>query len=151
MTSSRLDKAGAIISILCIIHCAAMPLILLFLPALSTVFIQDEGVTHRILFVMVVLVAAFSFIPGYRLHRKPKPLLFFAAGIIGLAVATFLAHDGAVFIESLTHHGHDHDHTDIHAWESVIAIPSSILIVLAHYYNHRSCQHKCSEHHHLDG
>jgi hypothetical protein len=130
--SSRLDKVGMAVSTLCIVHCLAAPVMLFFLPAVATALISEEAVVHQTLYGLILVVALFSFIPGYRLHKKLKPLLLFGGGVVGLAFATFLAHDIA------------------HVLEPIVAIPSSALIVAAHYYNHKSCKHACGEHTHIN-
>ena len=130
--SSRLDKVGMAVSALCIIHCLAAPVILFFVPAVATAIISEEAIVHQTLYGLIMIVALFSFIPGYRLHKKLLPLLLFGVGIAGLAFATFLAHGIA------------------HTLEPITAIPSSALIVAAHYFNHRSCQHACGEHTHIN-
>jgi hypothetical protein len=132
--SGHLDRVGMAVSVICIIHCIAAPIVLFFLPAVATALISEESIVHQTLYGLIMVVALFSFIPGYRLHKKRLPLVLFGAGIAGLFFATFLVHD----ISGLGH-----------AWESIFAIPSSAFIVAAHYFNHRSCN-ACGEHVHIN-
>jgi hypothetical protein len=128
----NLDYVGIAMSVLCIVHCVAGPLILFFLPAFATAFLTEEVFVHQVLFGLIILVAIFSFIPGYRLHKQRLPLGLFGAGLILLAFATFFAHDIS------------------HELEPAFAIIGSLFIVSAHYFNHKSCHHSCGEHTHIE-
>jgi len=130
--NGRYDRIGIVMSILCILHCAAAPILLFFLPAVATAFLSEEAFVHRTLYGLILLVAVFSFIPGYRIHKRLKPFAFFFIGLGCLTFATFFAHDIS------------------HALEPVFAIVGSIFIVSAHYFNHKSCQHSCGEHTHIE-
>jgi chromate transport protein ChrA len=123
------DTVGIILSILCIIHCVALPIIILLLPAIATAFIPDECWVHNILFFLIITVAVLAFVPGYRFHRRTKPLCWLACGVSILFFATFFAHD-------LGHH-----------FEPILAIVGSLCIITAHYLNHKSCKH-CEKHQH---
>lgn len=124
------DITGMFLSGLCVIHCLALPLIVIFLPAITTAFIPDEGLVHGILFFLIIGVAGLAFIPGYRFHRKFQPLIWLSGGLMLLTFATFFAHDFG------------------HYLEPIFAIPGSICIIMAHYLNHKSCKHMCGEHQH---
>jgi hypothetical protein len=122
------DKIGAAISSLCLVHCLLIPVAVLFLPALSTYLPASEDKTHSILLGLVVVAAAFSFIPGYRVHRHPLPFFISAAGI-GLLILS------GAFIHDLL--GHDR--------EAPISVIGSLLIISAHWVNHSKCK-SCTSH-----
>jgi uncharacterized membrane protein YdjX (TVP38/TMEM64 family) len=125
------DTAGILVSILCIIHCVALPLLVIFLPALSTAFLPEEALVHKVLFCMIIAVAALAFVPGYTFHKQIKPLFWLAVGLLLLIFATFFAH------ELLGHQS-----------EPILAISGSLAVITAHYLNHKSCKHKCNSHQH---
>lgn len=129
--TEKFDKLGIFFSILCVIHCALAPMILFFIPAFSTLWATDEDNLHQILYGLILLTAVLAFIPGYRIHRKLKPLTLFIFGFCVLTVATFYVHEIN------------------HEYESYTAILGSIFLVGAHYQNHKSCKH-CHEHQHID-
>lgn len=128
----KADKIGTGLSLLCVLHCTAVPLLLLLAPTAATHFLPDDDLTHQLLICGVVISALFAFLPGYRLHRQRSPLLAFGMGFVILAFATFGLHA-----------------LDYHWLESPIAIFGSLWIILAHYLNHKACGAKhCEEHCH---
>lgn len=128
------DLVGATVSGLCIIHCIALPICLLLLPALGAYTEALDGHTHNILLVLVVGAAGLSFIPGYRVHKHAMPAALAIAGILALCFAAYLSHHG---------HGSCADHHN--SWEPYVAITGSSLLILAHWVNHTKCK-KCTEH-----
>ncbi len=82
------DWAGMVASIACAIHCAAMPLVLAYLPALGLGWLADEGF-HRWMAVICFGLAAFAFVPGWRKHGNLTPAIWGAAGVIMLMAAAF--------------------------------------------------------------
>lgn len=124
------DFVGALTSFLCIIHCVSLPLLIVFVPSMASYF-SDEGVAHYMLYSVAIVAALLSIAPGYRMHLKKAPLIWLGAGLASLGLATF-AHD---------YLGHD--------YEPFIAVFGSLLIIRAHYLNHKLCHH-CHEHNHGD-
>ena len=129
MGRTKWDLVGAFISSLCVVHCIALPLLVLMAPAIGTFFFAGEGITHVVLFGLVLAAAGMSFIPGYKVHKHAAPLGFSLSGIAFLAGATFLAHDW------LGHH-----------WEPLLAICGSAQLIFAHWLNHIKCK-SCTDHH----
>ena len=79
--SERLDRAGAMASLLCAIHCAVMPLIVTLLPLLGLGFLADERVEWGLLLLSAALGTT-SLCLGYRQHRSQRALQ-----ILGVALA----------------------------------------------------------------
>ena len=71
------DRWGMLASTLCLLHCAATPVIALALPAAAA----NEGLTHGVLGFAVVLFALLAFVPGVRMHGKRRVLALGGAGI----------------------------------------------------------------------
>lgn len=122
-TKSNWDRIGIGVSGLCLIHCLFLPALILIVPAIGTLFVDD--MTHVILYSMIVVSAVASFIPGYQLHRQFLPIICAVIGFLFISFATFLAHPWLG-----------------HKWEAPIAICGSSVLILAHWLNHRS-KHQC--------
>lgn len=81
------DLVGIVASIGCAIHCAAMPFIFSYLPALGLSFLADESF-HKVMALACFLIAIFAFIPGLRKHGNWFPV---SIGAGGLSLITFAA------------------------------------------------------------
>ena len=132
MRKIRWDAIGAFVSGLCLVHCIAIPILLLTVPAVSTFLPLGQGLAHGVLFFLVCAAALMAFIPGYRTHKHLHPLMLSIAGITTLAFATFFVHSWLG-----------------HIWEPPIAVCGSLLLIAAHWLNHSKCQscthHSCSD------
>lgn len=82
------DWAGMVASIGCAIHCAAMPLVLAYLPTFGLGWLAGEGF-HRWMAVVCFLFAAAAFVPGWRKHRSFLPAVWAAMGLALLTMAAF--------------------------------------------------------------
>lgn len=82
------DWAGMTASIGCAIHCAAMPMVLAYLPAFGLTWLADEGF-HRWMAAICFALAAAAFVPGWRRHGSLAPAMWGAAGVLLLATAAF--------------------------------------------------------------
>ena len=87
------DWAGMIASIGCAIHCAAMPMVLAYLPALGLGWLAGEDF-HRWMAVLCFALAASAFVPGWRKHRSFVPVMWGAAGLLLLSTAAFALEEG---------------------------------------------------------
>ena len=117
-----LDRLGATGSMLCAIHCAALPLVLAIAPAIGAGFASESFEIGFIAF--ACLLGLTSLVIGYREHRVGRALLFLLPGIALLW--------SAVLIEPL------HENLIAHA----IAMASGgTLIATAHILNLRLLHH----------
>lgn len=82
------DWAGMIASIGCAIHCAAMPLVLAYLPALGLSWLADE-VFHKWMAAICFGLAAVAFVPGWRRHGSFLPAVWGTAGLLLLTTSAF--------------------------------------------------------------
>ncbi len=87
--STRGDLWGQALSLICLVHCIATPLVLMLAPALAGFM----GSWHPLLLVGVVATAAWAFIPGYRYHRNAAVLLLALGGVALLATGVTFFHD----------------------------------------------------------
>ena len=80
----NLDKAGAVLSVACALHCVLMPLGIGLLASSGLHWIADTRVEYTIL-ASTVVVACFSLITAYRQrHRKRRCLAMFLLGLSGI-------------------------------------------------------------------
>lgn len=89
------DTVGQILSAVCAVHCVTMPLFLTIAPAAASVL----GGAHPLLLALVIGVAVWSFVPGYRCHRSRLVAGLAFTGISLLAVAAFIFH-GHLLLET---------------------------------------------------
>lgn len=81
LASSRADRAGVIASVLCAIHCAITPFLLILAPAFGGIW--SHPLSHWIAAAFVVPLAAVMVTRGFRRHRKHWIL---AAGLGGISL-----------------------------------------------------------------
>ncbi len=82
------DGAGLAASVACAIHCAAMPLLIGYLPMLGLSWLADESF-HQVMALVCFGLAALAFLPGWRRHGSLAPVLVGSTGVLLLAVAAF--------------------------------------------------------------
>lgn len=122
------DLWGIIISAACVLHCMAIPMIILIFPAVGLELFPREDMTHAVLLAFILGVAGLAFISGYRVHGRWQPVVWLIAGLVLVIFATFFVH---------REFGH--------SWEPVFAIAGSVCLIRAHYLNHH-CK-KCDREH----
>ena len=81
------DMFGIVASVGCAIHCAAMPFVIAYLPALGLSFLADEAF-HKWMALICFLIAIAAFLPGLRKHGSWLPV---GVGSVGLVLITFAA------------------------------------------------------------
>ena len=81
------DWLGIVASVGCAIHCAAMPFVIAYLPALGLSFLADESF-HRWMALTCFFIALIAFIPGLLKHGSWIPV---SAGVVGLVLITVAA------------------------------------------------------------
>jgi hypothetical protein len=116
------DFIGIGLSLLCLVHCLALPVLIAFAPAILHNLPGDD-VTHRSLAVAIALVGFLAFRSGYRVHRRRRVLVAFVAGLVLVSIAALLGD------EVLTGYG-----------EAAITVCGGILLVTAHLVNHSFCR-----------
>jgi hypothetical protein len=82
------DWLGMAASIGCAIHCAAMPFVIAYLPALGLSFLADESF-HKWMALVCFLIAIVAFIPGIRKHGNWIPISIGAFGLVFITFAAF--------------------------------------------------------------
>lgn len=116
-SASLLDRAAIALSGLCVLHCLAMPFVLLALPFLGQL---TEGHFHLQMLIVVVPVSSVALGLGYRRHRRLSVMV--AGGI-----ALLLLFIGGTWM---------HNEFGIIA-DRAATIAGSLLLASAHFYNSR--------------
>lgn len=86
--SHLLHKTGLWLSILCTIHCLAMPVILTALPFLGNTLINET--TEHILIVASLIIAVFLLSKDYQVHQNRLPFILLFVSIVLNFVGVFL-------------------------------------------------------------
>ena len=82
------DWLGVGASVLCAIHCAAMPFVIGFLPLLGLSFLADPAF-HQWMVAICLALALLAFVPGWRRHHRLAPTGIGLAGLTLITVAAF--------------------------------------------------------------
>ena len=85
MRHNWLDGMAIGASALCLVHCLALPFILLALPALSLAFGADENI-HIIILLFAVPTSAYALFSGHGVHRNTVPMLVGLCGLVLLSL-----------------------------------------------------------------
>lgn len=86
---SRSDLVGIGLSVLCAIHCAAMPFLIALLPTLGLGLFEAPWV-HQTLFVGCFALAMMAVLRGFRVHRRRRVPVVAASGLGLLAASAFV-------------------------------------------------------------
>ena len=79
LSLQKADRMGVAASVLCAIHCALAPILLLALPSFGRIWAHPAS--HVLVAIFVVPLAIFSIRKGYRTHKKRWILVSASAGI----------------------------------------------------------------------
>jgi hypothetical protein len=114
-----MDTLGIVASSLCVVHCLAMPVLLLALPSMTAQMLESDY-THVVLAGAVTAFCILAIVPGYMRHSNKSVLALMLAGLSLVLTATFclhlLGHDGL---------------------EMPIITVGNLLVVFAHLRNRR--------------
>ena len=117
------DLMGLALSLSCLLHCLALPLLLLLAPALSRWIALPEGV-HAAILLLALPAAAIAMREGWRRHRRIVPAMLAAAGL-GLLALGLLAHEGWIAA------------ADPEAADRVLTSAGALVLAAAHLLNWR--------------
>ena len=125
--TALLDRSAIVLSMICVVHCLALPVAIIMLPALSAYWFADEYF-HLLLLYLVLPTSVIALGLGCRRHRMFKMMLWGSAGLLCLTVAALLGHD------RLGEFG-----------EKGLTLLGAGLVGVAHTYNFRNCrQSQCA-------
>ena len=153
------DKLSICLSLCCILHCIALPAIILMIPSFASLWINNEKV-HIILVLFAVPISLFAMAKSLRIHHNYKCICLAIIGLSFLVIAIFMHdinfgsegshigngeathHEEAGHKEATHHeeaeHGH-HEHGGIgETLETIFTVLGGLILLGAHYLNIRS-------------
>lgn len=122
MKNTIADKLSISLSLLCAIHCLAMPLIVVALPALAALPLADEAF-HLWMVYMVLPISLFALTMGCKKHKRYRLLFVGGIGLSILAISAFAGHD---LLGEF--------------WEKTLTVIGSSIIAVGHIWNYKLCQ-----------
>ena len=154
------DKLSICLSLCCILHCIALPVIILMIPSFASLWINNEKV-HVILVLFAVPISLFAMAKSLRIHHNYKCIGLAVIGLSLLVGAIFMhdinfgseshsgheevAHHEEAGHEEATHHEEDeheheyHEHGGIgETLETIFTVLGGLILLGAHYLNIRS-------------
>lgn len=114
-----LDQVSMAISVLCLGHCALLPLVVVAVPFVG-MSAMVESYFHQVMLLVILPISVIAIGQGLRQHRSLSVAALAALGISLLAVAATLLHDLAS------------------SWpEIVTTVVGSLILLAAHWQNLR--------------
>ena len=104
------DKLSICLSLCCILHCIALPVIILMIPSIASLWINNEKV-HVILVLFAVPISLFAMAKSLRIHHNYKCISLAVIGLCLLIAAIFM-HDINFGSESNIGHGEATHHEE---------------------------------------
>jgi hypothetical protein len=156
------DKLSICLSLCCILHCIALPVIILMIPSFASLWINNEKV-HVILVLLAVPISLFAMAKSLRVHHNYKCISLAVIGLSLLVGAIFMHNinfgsEGHIGHKEVTHHeeaGHkeathyeedEHEHEYEHhehggigeTLETIFTVLGGLILLGAHFLNIRS-------------
>lgn len=116
-----LDRLGISASVLCILHCTALPLVAVALPAAGATWELATWLGWAAV-ATVALVALLTLPRGFSRHGHSLPPLLAALGVVGLVAGEFLAGPGL-------------------GWGTVLTLTGGLAVVAAQLHNLKLLRH----------
>ena len=116
------DKAAIGLSLLCALHCLALPVFIALAPTVASLAIADESF-HLWMVAVVVPVSAYALLLGCQKHRRLSVLVLGFGGLLVLGLTPVVGHD------LLGENG-----------ERLLTLMGASLIAWSHVQNYRLCQ-----------
>lgn len=123
------DKTAISLSVICTLHCLVLPFVVVMLPALAALNLQDETF-HLWMVIAVIPISLLALTMGCKKHGDYRVPLLGVTGLSLLILAVFLDHD--LIGET---------------GEVVLTVLGATIISAGHLLNYRLCQrHRCECH-----
>ncbi len=108
------------LSLICAIHCLAFPFLLLLLPSVAAMQLDNEAF-HMWLLLAVIPSSVYSLIVGCRKHKRYQLLILGVIGLVFMIAAVVIG--GEVF-------------------EKVATLSGAAILAVGHFLNYRLCRTK---------
>ena len=145
------DKLSICLSVCCILHCIAIPFLILLIPSVASLWINDESV-HVVLVLLAIPISLFAMSVSLRKHHNYKCIALAVIGLVLLVLAIFM-HDigfsgeyGHVEHANEEHgnekhedgeHGHEEHGGLGETLETVFTVLGGLILLSAHFLNIR--------------
>lgn len=116
-----LDRVAVMLSGLCLLHCLALPFLLVALPAISAF---SEGHLHAQMLIIAIPVSVVALAFGFRRHGSGYIVGFGILGMVLLVTGGTLAHSYYGLIA-----------------DRAFSISGALVLAVTHYYNSRRIRH----------
>jgi hypothetical protein len=124
---SLTDKFSIGLSMLCAIHCLVLPLLLVALPNLAALHLQNEAF-HTWTLVAVIPTSIYALTMGCKKHQRYHLFFWGLSGLLLMVLAVTFGHD-----------------IGGEAGEKGLTLLGAIFVVIAHWGNFKHCKNnKCS-------
>ena len=120
------DKLAISFSAICAIHCLALPIVLIFFPALAATFIGSEEFHSQLLY-LIIPSSIIALALGCKMHGKYYVYFYGALGIGVLLFASIFGHD------YLGESG-----------EVIFTLLGASMVSYGHYKNQKLCSDNCN-------
>jgi len=132
------DEAGLLISGLCVVHCVALPFLLLLAPTLGLVLTQP--VVHQLLAILAALSVVFGLYPAARSSGSWGLALLGTLGALLVCGSAFVGADACCsLLLTLTEGRTIAASVPLTGWLSLLATPVGCLLIgAAHVVNRRT-------------
>lgn len=80
-----LDIFGILASLLCAIHCLALPILLSVSSLAFLDFLGNQWIEYSVI-ILSIVIAFYSLLPNYKQHRKITPLVIVLTGFLLIAI-----------------------------------------------------------------
>ena len=128
MLSMLLDRASIGLSVICVLHCFATPILLAFAPSLLALPVADEKF-HAVLIFLILPASLVALTRGCRRHGDMSVVYWGCGGLVVLLGTLVLGHDLLG-----------------DAGEKVMTVFGSGLVVIGHTLNFRACRASTCQH-----
>ena len=128
MLSMLLDRASIGLSVICVLHCFATPILLAFAPSLLALPVADEKF-HAVLIFLILPASLVALTLGCRRHGDMSGVYWGCGGLVVLLGTLVLGHDLLG-----------------DAGEKIMTVFGSGLVVIGHTLNFRACRESTCQH-----
>ena len=123
-TQAITDKLAIGLSLACVIHCLALPVLLVLLPGIAALQLNNESF-HLWMVVAVLPSSIYALTFGCKQHKRYQLLFLGSVGIVLMILALFL---GEAVIGELG--------------EKILTTVGGGLVAAGHWFNYRLCNKK---------
>lgn len=114
------DRFAIGLSLVCVVHCLALPILLILLPPISGIFALNDEVFHQWLLYAVLPISLVALMMGYLHHRSYRVFIVGSVGLVLIILCATLGHD---FLGE--------------TGEVVLSVLGSVIIAYGHFRNYQ--------------